>query len=72
MDIDEIGEWKTKIDKCSHEDMGRILRFAPAGEYPFFRIGIPENEELWDYFINKWNSFGGWNPGLSKKIGWRV
>ena len=69
MDIDEFQEWKTKIDKCSHEDLGRILRFAKPGEYPFLVTGTRENDELWKYFQDRWNSFGGWNPILSKKIG---
>ena len=70
LDIDEIEEWKTKIDKTSHEEMARILRFAPIGAYPFFDTATLEYEDLWNYFYERWNNFGGWNPTLSKKIGY--
>lgn len=67
MDIDEQGEWKTKIDQLSQIEMARIFRFAAPGEYPFFNT---DYKELCDYFINRFRKMGGMTPEISKEIGW--
>jgi hypothetical protein len=57
-------ELKKKIDLLSHEEMARIWRF-----------GSSDNEmlqgEAGNYFKERlFDHFGGFNPQLSKKIGW--
>ncbi len=66
MDEKEIQEWKDKIDAMSHEEMARLWRFSPAGATPIF----DNTQPIWSYFKEKWDKLGGWNPTLSKKIGW--
>lgn len=52
------------IDSLTHEQMARLLRFAPP-EHPY----LDTADTLNDIFMARWESFGGWNPELSKKIG---
>jgi len=66
MDEKAIQQWKDRIDEMSHEQMARMWRFHVAGITPIFDSALP----LWPYFEARWNNFGGWNPTLSKKIGW--
>jgi hypothetical protein len=48
----------------SHEEMARTWRFAPIGE-PLLQ------GDTGDYFTKVFfGKFGGFNPELSKKIGW--
>jgi hypothetical protein len=59
----EIAEWKSKINAMTQEDMACLWRFAPAG-HPVFDRNLP----LYEYFKER---FDGFNPDLSKKIGWK-
>lgn len=65
MDEKTIAECKAKIDVMSREDMARLWRLAPAG-HPYFDSTTP----LAEYFNARFQSLGGWDSGLSKKIGW--
>ena len=64
MTEEEIQKYKEEIDKLTHEDMARMWRFARPG-HPYFQHG-----PIYDYFQKRFDSFGNWNPRLSKKIGW--
>lgn len=60
----KIAVLKAEIDKLSHEALARIYRHSTVGNIYF------TTPELYKHFITRFNSFGGWNPQLSKKIGW--
>lgn len=53
-----------KISKMPHEAMGSLMRFAPVGHRYFVK-----DSELYKAFLQRFNDFGGWTPGLSKQIG---
>ncbi len=60
----KLEELKSKIDELSHKELARIWRF-----------GSSDNEllqgEAGEYFRDRlFNHFGGFNPSLSKGIGW--
>lgn len=60
----KLEELKSKIDKLSHRELAKIWRF-----------GSSDNEllqgEAGKYFKDRlFNHFGGFNPSLSKGIGW--
>ena len=44
------------IDALTHEEMARLWRYAPPG-HPYF-----------ERFKARFDSFGGFNPALSKRI----
>lgn len=52
------------IQTMSHEEMARIMRFAPAGSI-YFIAYTPACEA----FFARWRELGGWNSALSKQIG---
>lgn len=54
-----------KISKMPHKAMASLWRFAPAGHRYFVR-GSEQDKA----FVQRFNAFGGWTPGLSKQIGW--
>lgn len=56
-------EVKASIDALSREQMARIWRFSPLGEFPYL-------DKAGDYFKQRFEELGGWSPELSKKIGW--
>lgn len=56
-------EWKDRIDKMSHLDMAKLYRFAPAGHIVFV------NPTIYDHFIERFRSFGGMTPAISKAAG---
>jgi len=58
-------EWKKKIDNMSHEEMARLLRFAPTGHAVF-----ANDSSLTDYFHKRFQKFGGMTSKVSKAIGW--
>ncbi len=64
MEDQEIEDWKKKIDAMSQTEMAQLWRFAPSG-HPIF------SSPLYDYFNVRFNSLGGFTPGISKAIGWR-
>lgn len=61
--MENIEEHKKKIDEMTHIEMARLWRFAPSG-HPYFE------GELYQYFKNRFDSFGGFTPAISKSIGW--
>lgn len=58
-------EIKAKIDAMSHRTMANLWRNAPMGS-PYFARG-----DVGDYFEARFKELGGWNPNLSKEIGWK-
>jgi hypothetical protein len=65
MNEKEIERYKKEIDGMDREEMARVWRFSPSG-HPIFNIEHP----LFDYFKKRFDSLGGFNPAISKKIGW--
>lgn len=55
-----------KINNMGHEEMARLWRNAPSG-HPYFDTTLPYHEV---FRIRLFGHFGGFNPRLSKKIGW--
>jgi hypothetical protein len=51
------------IDALTHEEMARLWRYAPPG-HPYFDRTLPYFER----FKARFDSFGGFNPALSKRI----
>lgn len=56
----------TKINALSHEEIAKLSRFAPSG-HPWFDSSKPYHVIL----LKRFKDFGGWNPELSKRIGWK-
>lgn len=46
--------------------MAYLSRYAPCG-HPYFDSTKP----YWEIFNKRFQNFGGWNPQLSKAIGWK-
>ena len=65
MELAKIEEEKKRIDAMSHFSMAHLYRFSPAG-HPYFVSGT----ELCEYFKERFKKLGGWNPSISKEIGW--
>lgn len=60
----DIEKLKNEIDKMSHEEMSKIWRFSSSSNKYL-------QGEVGEYFKDRlFNHFGGFNPSLSKKIGW--
>jgi hypothetical protein len=54
-----------KINAMSREEMCRLWRFSPSG-HPYFDSTKP----FWPVFKKRFDELGGFNPEISKKIGW--
>ncbi len=61
----EITDWKARIDAMDQMEMARLWRFAPSG-HPIFNRDFP----LFEHFNARFQSLGGFTPGISKAIGW--
>lgn len=53
------------INQMSRVDMCRLHRFAPPG-HPWFDTSLPFH----DVFMKRFNELGGFNPIISKELGW--
>lgn len=61
---EEVEQLKKEIDNMTHEEMAKLWRFGDSSNK--FLQG-----EVGKYFSDRlFNHFGGFNPLLSKKIGW--
>jgi len=60
--VDEIIE---DINNMSRIEMCRLWRNAPCG-HPYFDISLP----FYHIFKERFDRLGGFNPEISKKIGW--
>ena len=56
-------EDKARIDAMTREELARSARFAPIGD-PIWQ------GETGEYTARRFAELGGWDPELSKKIGW--
>jgi hypothetical protein len=56
-------EVKSRIDAMSRLEMAQLWRFAKIGD-PLLQA------EAGDYFKQRFESLGGFNPKISKMIGW--
>ena len=63
----EIEEALIKIQELDHSTMCSYWRFAPKGTEIFFRSDLPTGEAFKDRLFNH---FGGFNPDISKRVGW--
>ena len=63
---EEIEQWKEKIDNMTHEELARMYRFERIGHPVFSSV----YDDLYQYFENRFNKFGGMTPAISKMIGW--
>lgn len=57
-------ELMKEIDVMSHVEMAKLWRFAPAG-HPMFEHG-----NVFQHFKERFTSFGGMTPEISRQIGW--
>ena len=53
------------INSMDAEQIGRLMRFAPIG-HPYMDGTLP----YWKLLNDRFKELGGWNPALSKHIGW--
>lgn len=61
---DEVEDLKFEIDNMSHEEMASLWRFGDSSNKYL-------QGEVGEYFKDRlFNHFGGFNPSLSKRIGW--
>jgi len=61
---EEIKRWKAEIDKMSHEELATIYRYERL-RHPIFTL---ENDEIYQYFEDAFNKFGGMTPQMSKYL----
>lgn len=69
---EQIDNFAKDIEEMSHEEMARKWRFSPSGD-PFFRTDLKtsDGKSLPDIYKERFfGEFGGFNPELSKIIGW--
>lgn len=53
------------INSMDAEQIGWLMRFAPIG-HAYMDGSLP----YWQILNDRFKSLGGWNPTLSKHIGW--
>jgi len=61
---EELDKLKSEIDEMSHEQLAKLWRFGDSSDK---RLQGDAGSYLKDRLFNH---FGGFNPGLSKRIGW--
>lgn len=62
----EIQKHKNEIDQLTRLQMASKIRFTESGTYAPFM-----HDELYKYFMDRFNSLGGWSSEISKALGWR-
>jgi len=63
-DNEELTKLKNEIDEMSHEQLAKLWRFGDSSDkYLQGDAGSYLKDRLF-------NHFGGFNPNLSKRIGW--
>ena len=63
---EEQKEYLDKINEMTHVQMASLVRFAPSGNI-YFDSRYPE---IADAFADRFKTFGGMTPVISKLIGW--
>lgn len=66
---------KHQIEVAHHIDLARWARYLKSPGFracgtPEFAKVFEEENELLDLILARFNEFGGWNPALSKAVGW--
>lgn len=61
--LDQIQEWKDKIDNMSHLEMARMWRFSSV-DHPVFS----ERYSLFKYFDSRFKRLGGMTSKVSKAL----
>ena len=51
-----------QVEQASHHQLAKWMRFLPSAE--------PENQDTQTKIYDRFDEFGGWNPALSKQVGW--
>lgn len=65
-----------EVQNASHEQLGRWSRYLPspgmsAIDVPArFEDTLAREKKILDYILDRFQELGGWNPELSKRIGW--
>ena len=72
MDIDKNAlddkarnQWLERISTMDQVYMAKLVRFAKVGHPVFYGPN-----DLYDTFMERFNSLGGMTPAISKNIGW--
>ena len=52
-----------EINQASHYELGKWMRFVPSP-------GYNAEVKLLNRIIERFGDMGGWNPSLSKMVGW--
>ena len=65
MTPEEIGAARKVIEELSRFECCHLWRFAPSG-HPYFDRSKP----LWAFFEKRFKELGGFNPEISKALGW--
>ncbi len=60
-----------EVEEASHVQLGRWYRFleSPSIDLPAYEIYDSELEIL-TLILERFDKLGGWNPQLSKQVGW--
>ena len=61
---EQIQQEKDKIDSMGHFALARQYRFGGLG-HPWFTVPV-----LYKHFMERFKSYGGMTPQISKAIGW--
>lgn len=54
-----------EIENMTHIEMAHAWRHSPPGNEMFDPMG-----PYYEVFAKRWAEFGGWNPAVSKAVGW--
>ena len=64
-ELPEFQEEVENINKMSRIEMAHLWRFAPSG-HKYFDLRLP----YYDIFKKRFAELGGFDPSISKAIGW--
>lgn len=56
--------WLEKLEHKTHAELAHLWRFSPIGSFIF------TDEKVYKKFKERFDSFGGWTPSISKTVGW--
>lgn len=66
-----------EVQQADHEQLARWYRFLPSpgsfavgGDRDEFERGMRWEASVLDRIVARFTELGGWNPELSKKVGW--
>jgi hypothetical protein len=64
-----------QVDAATHEQLGRWSRFLcspglDAAGTDHFKQTMASERAVMERILERFQAFGGWNPTLSKQVGW--